>query len=51
MDIIEKNTQKLMDTADGSVVVDTINALTKKADESRRTSRGREGLSWWSQKS
>lgn len=36
MDLIEKNIQKLMDTANGAVVVDTINALTKKADESSR---------------
>lgn len=36
MDRIEKDIQKLMDSADGAVVVNTINALTKKADESSR---------------
>lgn len=36
MDAIEKKIQKLMDTADGRVVVDTINALTKKVDEDNR---------------
>lgn len=36
MDIIEKNIKKLLDTEDGITVVNTINSLTKKVDESNR---------------